>query len=264
MRIGVWITAAALCLSLFAPSGGRAQDTTGVPGDPNAVLPRLSDSIKNLTLLSISSATVAPAGTLFASLGLTSKRQGVIDDWDGSLALGMGMGDADRTLGAQLTAHVTSLEDDFGDSGYFSLRLSRLISDTATPVYLGAEVEGLAKWGDAKPNPTSGKVMVTWFPTFETSGGAIYPLMFTVGYGSHLRNGLTDPAPFFGAGIGLTRNFGASVSWTGDTVDIGTSLVFEELKGFNVSAEINDATDRLGSRRFSINLNFFRTGLFGS
>jgi len=258
------IAGRALCLCAAFPGLAAAQEASGTFGDPNAELPLLSDSVKNLTLLSVPSATVAPSGLVFASLGLTSKRQGTIDDWDGSLALGMGFGDADNTLGAQLTAHITSLENDFADSGYLSLRLSRRVGYGKVPVYVGAEVEGLAKWGQASPNPTSGSVMVSWFPVLETAGGDSFPLMFTAGYGSHRRNNDTDPAPFFGAGIGLTPSFGLSASWTGDTLDLGTSFVFEGVDWFNVSAEINDVTDRLGTRRFSINFNFFRPGFFRS
>lgn len=249
--------AAMAAVALAVPTA-RAQD------DGSGGLPPLSDSTRNLTLLSAPSATVAPHGMGFASLGLTSKRGGTANNWDGSLALGIGLGDATESIGVQLTANITSLRGNFGDSGYFGIRLSRQLTDGAAPLFLGAEVNGLATWGQANNVPESGNVMLTWFPVLETGGGRSYPLMFTAGYGSHRKNGFTDPAPFFGAGIGITRNFGASMSWTGETLDIGASFTIDGVDNFNVTTEVNDVTDRLGSRRFTINFNFFRPGLFRS
>lgn len=246
-----------VCLALTATEA-RAQD------DGSGGLPPLSDSTKNLTLLSVPSATVAPHGMGFASLGLTSKRGGTANNWDGSLALGLGLGDASQNLGVQLTANITSLRGNFGDSGYFGIRVSRQLTDGKAPLFLGAEINGLGTWGQARNVPESGNVMLTWFPVLETAGGRSYPLMFTAGYGSHRKNRLTDPAPFFGAGIGLTRNFGASMSWTGETLDIGASFSIDGVDFMNITTEVNDVTDRLGSRRFSINFNFFRPGLFRS
>lgn len=251
---------AGLTATILLATQAAAQDLTGRALPP---APSLADSPKNLTLLSVSSATVAPHGMWFTSLGLTSKR-GTIDDWDGSLALGFGLGDAQESIGLQITANITSLTNGFGDSGYFQINASRRIVDGDAPLYLGAEVAGLGTWGQANVLPVSGKVMLSWFPTLRTGNGESFPLMFTAGYGSHLKNLGRDPAPFFGAGIGLSRNFGASVSWTGETLDVGASFTFDGIDGFNVTTELNDVTDRLGSRRVTISLNFFRPGLFRS
>ncbi|MCB1363026.1 MAG: hypothetical protein KDK02_02835 [Rhodobacteraceae bacterium] len=257
-RISMHALAAGLIGLGLGPAWAEDPDGPALPP-----LPSLAQSPKNLTLLSVSSATVAPHGMWFASLGLTSKR-GAVNDWDGSLALGFGLGSAEDAIGLQLTANVTSLTGGFGDSGYFQINASRRIVAGRAPLYLGAEANGLGTWGQADVLPVGAKVMLTWFPVLETAPGNSYPLMFTAGYGSHLKNGLRDPAAFFGAGIGITRNFGASVSWTGETVDLGASFTIDGIDGFNITTEVNDATDRLGSRRFTISFNFFRPGLFRS
>jgi len=49
---------------------------------------------KNVTLLGIPSATVAPNGTLFGSLAGSTKRDGIYDEVDGSAELGLGFGSA--------------------------------------------------------------------------------------------------------------------------------------------------------------------------
>ncbi|TDK46855.1 hypothetical protein [Antarcticimicrobium luteum] len=247
----------AIAIGLAAPAA-RAQEAVG------AGLPYYEEgAAKNLTLLGIPSATVAPHGLGFASLGLTSKRGGVLNEWDGSLALGLGLGDAERALGFQLTANLTSLTNAFGDSGYFEAKVSRLVSSGDTPLYLGAQVEGLAKWGQASTVPTRGRIMATWFPDLS-AGGDLFPLMVTVGYGTHLRNARTDPGVFGGVGIGVNRNLGLSAAWTGETLDLGASWKFDDIDWMTVSAEINDATDRLGQRRVSITVNLFNPKLFRS
>ncbi len=218
---------------------------------------------KNLTLLGIPSATVAPHGLGFASLGLTSKLGGVLNQWDGSLAFGLGLGDAETGLGVQVTANLTSLTNAFGDSGYFEAKISRRISTGETPLYLGAQVEGLATWGQANTVPESGRIMATWFPDLSV-GGDVFPLMLTLGYGTHLRNARTDPGMFAGVGIGVNRNLGLSAAWAGETLDLGTAWKFDGIDWMTVSAEINDATDRLGQRRVSITFNLFNPNLFRS
>lgn len=247
----VWLCAATL---MAAPAAAQDAGPYGLP-DYDTAAP------KNLTLLSIPSATVAPHGLGFASLGLTSRRGGTLHDWDGSLALGLGLGDADQALGVQVTANVTSLTDNFGDSGYFQIKLARRILDSEEPIYLAVEAEGLARWGQAANTPQRNRIMATWFPVLWTAEDA-YPLMVTLGYGSHLRNRRTDPAVFAGAGIGLNRNLGVSAAWTGQTLDLGASWRFDGMDGMVVNAEFNDATDRLGSQRFSISFNFFNPNLF--
>lgn len=96
-----------------------------------------------------------------ASLGLTSDRPGPGTDWDGSLALGYGFGNAEESIGFQLIAQITALTDSFADSGYMELRASRRISTGAAPVYLGAEISNFVTWGDANVNDVSGKLMMS-------------------------------------------------------------------------------------------------------
>ncbi|MFT5615095.1 MAG: hypothetical protein ACI8Q6_002378 [Granulosicoccus sp.] len=257
-KLGMFVGTCLLALGVSSPQA-RAQDTE------NFAPPTLAYTPKNLTLLSVTSATVAPSGLGFISLSLTSKRveaARTLDETDGSLAFGIGFGDAIDSVGVQLTAQITSLTDDFGDSGYFALNFSRQVAAGKAPIFIGAEVSSLASWGDAKDNPTSGKVMATWFPTLQFDSGTNIPLMITAGYGSHLKNGFADPAPYFGIGAGFTRNFGASVSWTGDTIDVGTAFLIDGWDNGNVTVEFNDVTNRQDRQRVSVTFNIFRSNLF--
>lgn len=104
---------AAIALAALLPDASLAQQ-----GQP-----------KHLTLLGIPSATVAPPNLAFASIAASTDRVGDGDGADGSLAFGIGLGNAEDAIGVQLTSYITSLSDDFADSGYFEIKGSRRIVD---------------------------------------------------------------------------------------------------------------------------------------
>ena len=183
-----------------------------------------STRTKNLTLLGISSATVAPAGVGFASLSYTDERTPDNSDEDGSAAFGFGLGNARTGIGFQFTTHITSLKDDFADAGYLSVKAARQIRGGDMPLFLGAQAEHLAGWGDSSDTDPRGLVALTAFRSGATASGEVYPQMFTIGVGSDLRNDNTDPGIFLGAGIGLTEIFGTSLAWTGETATLGISV----------------------------------------
>lgn len=192
-RLGRIVSLAALPLAAAFPAATFAQE-----GKP-----------KHLTLLGIPSATVAPANLGFASISATTDRVGNGDDADGSLAFGLGLGSAEEAIGVQLTGYVTSLSDDFGDSGYFEIKGSRRIVGGNTPVYASLTLGSLGTWGDSTDRDASATVALTAFSILRFSpDGDVFPVMFTVGGGSHVRDDDTDPGAFLGAGIGLTPNLG--------------------------------------------------------
>ncbi|SDI39452.1 hypothetical protein [Aliiruegeria lutimaris] len=92
---------------------------------------------KNMTLLGIPAATVAPDGLVFASLAWTDRRNGFGNNPDGSGAFGFGIGVGDDLFDLQFAAHITSLQDDFGDSGFLSVRASKRLDQGGIPTYLG-------------------------------------------------------------------------------------------------------------------------------
>ncbi len=216
---------------------------------------------KNVTLLGIPPATVAPDGLVFASLSWTDKRSGVFDDPDGSAAIGFGLGVMDGALDLQFTAHITSLEDDFADSGYFTVRASHRIDSGGTPTYIGVGASQLAAWGDATDQDIEGSVSVTSFPVVSM-GGDLYPLMLTLGAGSNVRNFDRDPGVFVGAGIGLSEAFGTSVAWNGDNVDLGASFRIKGLDNLGFNVVLSDAFDQDDRQRFILSVNWIKDNVF--
>lgn len=246
---GALCAAVALCVGLVAAPGSVSAQSAGGPQ-------------KNLTLLGIPSATVAPAGTVFGALSFTNDRVGPGPSNDGSLALGVGFGSAEDSIGLQFTGHITSLTDSFGDSGYFEVKASRQIAAAAAPTYLSFALSG-AGYGDSSTRDTASTVALTSFREIQFSdGGEAYPLMFTLGAGTNVRDNERSAGVFGGVGIGATRNVGLSAAWSGEYVNLGAAFRFGNLKSFTVNTTLYDAFDQKDSRRLSVAFVYVLPDLF--
>ena len=224
------------------------------------------DGSKFLTLQNISSATVAPHGTVFGSLTGSSRRAGpgAGRTGDGSMEMGLGLGRAEDNVGVQVSATITSLKSSFADSGYLNLKFSRRILAGANPTYISIEANHLANWGDAKLKDPRGKIAVTTFGLAKFSAdGDSYPYMLTLGAGNDLRNNGTDPGVFLGAGIGVTPSMGLSAAWTGETFDMGVSYRAPSLKNLSFNASVNDVFGNENDRRVTLSINWSLANVFG-
>lgn len=217
------------------------------------------DGSKNLTLLGIPAATTAPSGVVF---GQISRSVNLYDNGfagDNSenrtvLSLGAGFGDANDGIGAQV-AFVGARDTDVYDSfTYFNAKLSRRISAGADPTYLGFSVGRIAGSGEASDLDTTVNLILTKFDTFSM-GQDTYPVMFTVGAGSDVRNG-EDPGVFFGAGMGVTSSLGVSGAWSGEQVDLGAALRFNGLKNARLAVVVTDALEHEDRRQLTIGLSW--------
>ncbi|WP_129628793.1 hypothetical protein [Tropicimonas sp. IMCC6043] len=216
---------------------------------------------KNVTLLGVPPATVAPDGLVFASVAWTDKRNGTLDDPDGSAAIGFGVGVGDDLFDLQFTANITSLKDDFADSGYLSVRASKRIDSGSIPTYLGLGIGRLGSWGDAEGFDTTFSGSLTAFPVIRLAG-APYPLMLTVGAGNDVREFGRESGVFGGVGIGLTESFGTSVAYNGDNVDLGASFRIPGLDNLGFNAILSDAFDQDGRQRVILSVNWIAANVF--
>lgn len=216
---------------------------------------------KNVTLLGIPPATVAPDGLVFASLAWTDKRNGVKEAADGSAAVGFGVGVGEDLVDLQFTAHITSLEDDFADSGFFGVRASKRIDGGALPTYIGAAVRNIAPWGDAEDNDLDYSASLTAFPVARI-GGDVYPFMVTVGAGTGIRDFYEGSGLFAGVGVGLTESLGASVAYNGDNFDVGASFRIPGINSLGFNLILNDAFDQDDRRRVILSVNWIAQNVF--
>lgn len=219
-------------------------------------LPAAAQERKHLTQIGIPVATVAPGGTGFVQLSGTNRSPA--GRVDGSMALGFGFGSAERNLGVQVTAQITSLTDAFADSGYLQLKLSRRMG--GAPLYLAVQGEHLASWGDSRLIPASARVMATWFGQIP-AGGDNYPVMLTLGAGNRVREFSREPGVFAGFGLGLTPTTAVSAAYSGDYFDLG--LGFRINDRLSLNAAVNDVFDQEDRRRLSISVTYAIPKLFG-
>jgi hypothetical protein len=211
---------------------------------------------RNVTMQGVGTGTVAPGGALFASVsGTTSKiTDGGNGDADGSLSFGAGFGDAETSFGLQVSANITSVNP-VGDSGFLGLKIGTRVP-AAVPVYVALSVSG-AGWGDSEDNPVRTTLAAT---TYANYGG--YPIMYTAGIGSHLRDG-EDPGAFAGIGIGLTENIGASAAYNGNNFNLGVGVRIPRIPGASLSLTANDVFDEDDARGFTGAISIFATDVFG-
>lgn len=221
-----------------------------------AAQPAAAQERKHLILHGIASGTVAPNGLGFISLSGTNKSPA--DKTDGSLAFGLGFGSAEETIGVQVTAQVTSLTDDFGDSGFMQLKLSRRLGDQ--PLYFAIQGDHLANWGDSRDIDPSFKVAFSYFTALRTASDA-YPVMLTLGGGDKVHDFGREAGVFGGIGIGITPVVGASLAYTGDYWDIGTGFRLGDDLRLNVS--LDDAFDQRDRRRVTVSVTYLLRNLFG-
>ena len=226
--------------------------------------PAAAQERKLATLQGIPSATVAPGGLGFVSLGWTDKgefdRFGRLENPSDSLAAGLGFGSAVRNVGVQATVITTRISDEPLGSGFFDLKASRMVADGSWRTFVGAGITRLGGWGNAELLDPEGFMAVT-SAGYLTFGTEAYPVLATVGYGTAVRDFVEDGV-YGGVGIGLTPNFGLSLAFDGDELDLGSAFRIGALENVAVSATVNDVLDDDKGRRVAVSLTFFATDLF--
>jgi hypothetical protein len=232
---------------------------------PGAALAQVADSDaqrqKLVTLVGIPSGTSAPHGAVYFSLSGANRQSATNDDPDGSLSFGVGLGSAEEAIGVQLSATLTSLTDDFGDSGYFGIKASRrLYAGENALTYVSLSADRLGGWGAAEDDDVRADLA---FTTFTRIADGAYPVMLTLGAGTHRRDDETEPGLFAGAGIGLTENFGASLAWTGETATLGASFRIDGLENVYFTLAGEDIFDQRDRQRVSFTASFVQFDLFG-
>lgn len=241
---------ASLLLALADPAGAQA---IGEGGDGKLV-----------TLQGIRSATVAPAGLGFVAFALGERTDD--DPEDGlasSLSLGAGFGNARGGVGVQVTASLGSPLDGLGDNGSLGLKFGHRFAGAGTPTFVALSLDRLAGWGDREDDDPTATVALTTFPSLAL-GGDSYPLMLTLGAGTDVRDDGTEPGVYAGAGIGLGRNFGTSLAWTGEDVTLGAVARVPGLDSWRFTASVNDLLDQEEGRRLGVTATYVIDDLWGS
>ena len=265
-------------LAVLMPTQGVAQSVPDVPVDaPLDIDPSSLSDEELLALLTqlerqrrvgprqvgifgIPSGFAPPKGLGFAAAALTNRRdRGRVGDWDASLALGFGLGDADTGIAIAPVIDITSVTPNhFGSSGKISVKLSRTLP--MPDGWRGAaaiDLQNLVTWGD------SNVLDRTW----SLSASAIRltrpdrrnPLMFSFGYGTGVSDRGTDNGFFAGLGAGLSEHYGVSLGWYGDEAIGAINLWPDFSENLQISLGIGDMTDRVSGRRLLLAVSVARS-----
>ena len=205
---------------------------------------------KRAFILGVPLAFGSARGQAFLAAAATNRRdRRRVGDWDASLVMGFGLGDARRGIGVTPVVEITSVSPfHFGSSGRVGLSFSRRFAPVGkwqSAASLG--LQNLVTWGDS--NILDPEWNVTFSSIRLADSSLRFPVLVSAGYGSAVRNFGSDPGFYGGVGIGLHKSFGVSLGWYGDEAIAGASLWVGRRKNLLINAGIGDILNNVTGRR---------------
>ncbi|NJL64807.1 MAG: hypothetical protein HC903_27080 [Methylacidiphilales bacterium] len=169
---------------------------------------------------------------------------------DGSLSIGVGAGDAVKSVGIEISADITSIgTQDFGDSGQIGLKIHKSFEDGAA-IALGWS--NAIKWGDANKNAKDSIYgVVTKAFELQPDAKNKLPLTVSLGVGSgtfrsegDIRTNQQNVVNVFGSlGLRVIPEASIVTSWTGNTLNAGASLAPFKTVPLVINAVFTDLTN---------------------
>ena len=205
----------------------------------------------------IDNATTAPNGLGFVSIS-GAERTGVTAEakkLNGTIALGVGIGSAEETISVQPMLTITTV-DDLGGAGYAGLKFSRRIHSGDQPIYAGVSFNRLGSWGDNdSPLDPTRTFSLTGFSSF-ISDAKKYPVMWTLGYGSNVKDSGDEEGFQAGIGMGVYKNTALGLSTNGDVLNTGLSINLPDMDDINLSIGFSDILDNDNARSFYLAVSY--------
>lgn len=169
----------------------------------------------------------ADRNTVFISGGYQNTTRDDGDDHNGALGVGVGLGDADRSIGVELSYAFANFNDDIGEGG-FNAKVHRRITDSLS---IAAGYNGFVNLGHNDFEHSRYGVITKIFRTRESVRDPFSRLSISlgVGDGQFRSNGAVDAgdnAPnFFGnVAFRVIRPISLITEWTGQDLALGLSI----------------------------------------
>lgn len=184
-----------------------------------------------------------------------------LDDDDGSIIAGVGLGDPQGSLGIEVAIGITSVstafwgDGKFADEGNFNLKVHKfvppLLFGNSASFAIGSS--NLTGWGGTVEIPrndylvySENKFVGEYFQ---------YGLAYTLGYGSAVANGESEEALF--GGIGIARSdYNGSVSFMNEEVHLSATWYLPNLRGVTINVTRADLFNKNGSERNIFTLGY--------
>lgn len=138
-------------------------------------------------------------------------------DLDGDFGIAVGFGDPVNAVGIATSLSITSLQDDFADSGYLNLSVHRQFRFSGGYGSINASISGIGAFGTASGRDVGGSLVASF-----VTGTQSRPYMITVGVANDL-NLAQDVQGILGVGMGLNDQWAVSAGVYGDNNAIGVS-----------------------------------------
>jgi hypothetical protein len=172
----------------------------------------------------VPSAFIANWGDYFIGVSGANRQS---DNLDGSINMGVGLGDAYKAVALELDLNIASIKD-FGANGTFDAKLARvLVNRSNFRLAASVGVVNIAEWGDAPKADTNpyGVATLAW-PLRPNDPKFKQTLQISVGGGGETFAYREEDGGIFGSiGIELLPNLGISGGWSGRGANAGISLV---------------------------------------
>ena len=172
------------------------------------------------------SGMVSGWGSVFVALGGLTHTPGA-DRTDGSLAFGMGMGDAVKSVGSAISLSIGSVSPDggAGERGALNFSIGKFFTGPQLGIALGAV--NVAGWNDltVKPKHSAYLAITKIFPVED------HPIIVNVGAGSNAFADVQEVKPesevgaFLAIGVYLSPHISLIVDHTSGILTVGTSIV---------------------------------------
>ncbi|HUP91457.1 MAG TPA: hypothetical protein VM074_04355 [Solimonas sp.] len=181
------------------------------------------------------------------SIGLAAQTlpKGNRQSIDGSMSIGLGLGDAREYVGMETTVSIISLKDSFGDSGAVGTKFHTTLPGRAA---FAVGVENAVRWGSAKRSRTRPFVAGTKFWDLASAGrGNPLPLSTNVGLiRADSANHPQDRGALVFGGVAFLPipELSLIADWTGYSLNLGISLAPFRTLPVSLTAGAQNVTER--------------------
>ena len=200
------------------------------------LVPTIAGAQARAAITSLPSGFNLPHGMGAISIsGLYGPRH--VGRFDGDMGMALGFGDPVDGIGFAVSADITSLENDFADSGYFNVSAHRRFSGNGGYGSVNATISGLGAFGSASARQVGGSVVVSW-----VSGTAGLPYMITAGIANDIT--LTQEVQgILGFGLGLSDQWAVSAGINGNNNSLSVTYFPSFLSNSAVQVSLRNLGD---------------------
>ena len=212
---------------------------------------------------SVASGFGAANGVAFGAVSYSDKdlQTNVDGDDDGSIILGIGLGDPSDSVGLEFAIGITSVstglwgDGKFADEGNFNVKFHK----TVAPKFWGKSASlaigssNLTGWGGTLEIPRNNYVVYS--EQMLLGDYLQYGVAYTVGYGSAVDNGESEQGLF--GGLSLARSdYSSSLSFINDEIHFSATWYMPNVNGLSINYTRADLLNDSGLERNIITLGY--------